>query len=100
VVEQSGHPTAVVFAFDLVLIVPLAFAATVGLRRRQVWGYVAAAVMLVKCATYGLALLSMGIFTYWADGEVDWFLQALWVLVATGGIVLGARYFAAIDDDA
>ena len=95
VVEQSGHPTAVVFALDLALIVPVAALAAFGLRRRLAWAYVASAIMLVKSATYGLALLAMALFMYRAGGDVDWLLVPLWFLVAAGGIMLGGRYVAA-----
>ncbi len=93
-VTESGHPTAVVFALDLTLIVPLALAAAYGLGRRQAWGYVAAAVMLIKAAAYGLALLAMGLFAYRAGQDVSWFLEGLWALVAAGGVILAVRYFA------
>jgi len=94
-VTESGHPTGVVFALDLTLIVPLALLAWYGLGHRRAWGYAAAAVMLVKAATYGLALMAMGLFSYRAGQDVSWFLEELWALVAAGGLVLGVRYFAA-----
>jgi len=55
---------------------------------------VAAAVMLIKAAAYGLALLAMGLFAYRAGQDVSWFLEGLWALVAAGGVILAVRYFA------
>lgn len=95
-VVDSGHPTAVVFALDLLLIAPLALLTAVGLRSRRTWAYVLAAVMLVKAATYGLALLAMTVFAYRAGSHVDWYLVPLWVAVAAGGNILSLRYFAAV----
>lgn len=56
-ITLTDHPTAVVYALDLSLVVPVSALAIVMLLRRQFWGYVLAAIMLVKGATYGLVLV-------------------------------------------
>jgi len=53
----TGHPTAVVYALDLSLVVPVSVLAIILLLRRQRWGYILTAMMLVKGATYGLVLM-------------------------------------------
>jgi hypothetical protein len=56
IVEATGHPTSVVFALDLSLVVPWLVLGSVWLARRRPWGYVIAAVVNVKAAVYTLAL--------------------------------------------
>jgi hypothetical protein len=58
VVLKTGHPTGVVYVLDLGLVVPLMLLAGRWLRQRRPWGYVAAAILLVKGVAVGLALLS------------------------------------------
>lgn len=53
---------ALVFALDLSLIVPAMAIGALWLWRRRPWGYVLAAMMTLKGATYGLALLAMSAF--------------------------------------
>lgn len=58
VVERTGHPTHVVAALDLTLVVPYLALGGVLLWRRRSWGVVVAAVLLVKGAIYMLALVA------------------------------------------
>jgi len=58
VVERTGHPTHVVAALDLTLVVPYLALGGVLLWRRRPWGVVVAAVLLVKGAIYMLALVA------------------------------------------
>jgi hypothetical protein len=55
-VVASDHPTGIVFALDLSLLVPGFILGGVWLWRRRPWGYVLAAIMNIKGATYTLAL--------------------------------------------
>lgn len=55
-VVASGHPTGVVFALDLAVIVPLMSMGVVQLSRRKPWGWAIAAVMSVKGTVYTLGL--------------------------------------------
>lgn len=90
---QTGHPTCVVFATDLSLLVPGLLAAAVMLWKRQVWGGPFAAIMLVKANTYGLALLTMGVFGIIEAGEYDPFTP-LWVFLTAGCLVATWFLFA------
>ena len=74
-----------VFALDLSLIVPAMAVGAIWLWRRRPWGYVLAAMMTLKGATYGLALLAMAAFVARA-GEWD-SLTPFYGFVAAGGIV-------------
>jgi hypothetical protein len=55
-IVASGHPTGVVFAIDLVFIVPPMVVGAVGLIRRRALGWILAATMSVNGAVYTLSL--------------------------------------------
>jgi hypothetical protein len=55
-IAASGHPTGVVFAIDLVFIVPPMVIGAVGLIRRRAHGWILAAMMSVNGAVYTLSL--------------------------------------------
>jgi hypothetical protein len=58
---QTGHPTGVVYATDLALLMPAIAVAAVMLWRRRPWGYALAPVLMVKGVTYPLALIAMSL---------------------------------------
>jgi len=68
---KTGHPTAVVYAADLTLIIPAMALAAVLLWQRRPWGYLLGALMVVKGATYPLALIAMSIYAGLMVGEWD-----------------------------
>ena len=76
-----------IFALDLSIIVPTSALAAVLLWRRSAWGYVLGAIMLVKAATYGLALCLATAFVagFRASGTWDPLLP-FYLFVALGGI--------------
>ncbi|MCB0585102.1 MAG: hypothetical protein KDD06_07250 [Phaeodactylibacter sp.] len=55
-IERTDHPTSVVYALDLSIVVPLSVLAAVWLWREKKRGYILAALMLVKGAIYGMVL--------------------------------------------
>ena len=92
-ITQTGHPTGVVFATDLSLLVPGLLAGGLLLWRRRPWGFVLSAVMLIKGSTYGPALLAMSAFSINAGSGSDPFLL-LWMVLTVGcliaaGLLLG-----------
>lgn len=82
-ITQTGHPTGVVFATDLSLLVPGLVVGAVLLGRRRPWGFVLAPMMTIKASTYGLAMIAMSAF---AGLGVDPFLP-LWVGLTLGCLV-------------
>jgi hypothetical protein len=98
VVVKSGHPTGVIYILDLGLVVPVMLLAGGWLRARRPWGYVAAAILLVKGITVGLGLLSSNLFGYLDNGHTDGPLLGLWALIATGSLLMLLRYLRAIHD--
>jgi hypothetical protein len=77
-VIDSAHPTAIVFALDLGVLLPAVFLGGLWLWQRKPWGYVLAVMVNVKGATYALALISMGVFMERAGIESGGLLF-LWV---------------------
>jgi hypothetical protein len=56
IVTRTGHPTSIVFALDLTLLVPFLALGAFWLLRRKAWGYVLAGIFTVKGALYTLVL--------------------------------------------
>lgn len=94
VVIDSGHPTSVVFAADLTMLVPFAVLGGLWLWRRQPWGYVLGTMVSVSGGVYTLALAGMGLA---ADKSVvadTGALTVLWLMLsaisfAAAGVMLG-----------
>ena len=80
-VLQTGHPTAVVYATDLTLLMPALVLGAVLLWQRRAWGYVVSSIMMIKATTYSLALIAMSAMT--GDLGSDPYL-ALWVFLGAG----------------
>ncbi len=92
-VTDSGHPTAVVFALDLSLLVPGLVWAAMALWKRHPWGYVLGSMMLVKGAIYPVALLGMTLFASRAGvpGVLD--LLGFWLVFSIGGLTAALVFF-------
>ncbi|MBI5953032.1 MAG: hypothetical protein HY865_15345 [Chloroflexi bacterium] len=56
IVTLSGHPTNVVYALDLTLLIPWLILGALWLIKRQPWGYVIAGILNVKGPLYTLVL--------------------------------------------
>jgi len=89
-ITRAEVPTNFVYALDLGVIVPTALIAAYLVRRRLAWGNVLAAVLMIKAATMGLALLSMTWFSVVAEQEVETELSAVWVVLAAGSIAMSS----------
>jgi hypothetical protein len=55
-IEMTGHPTGIVYALDLSLLVPVLLLGGLWIWRHEGWGFVLAAMSLIKGATYTLVL--------------------------------------------
>lgn len=87
-VVASGHPTAVVFAVDLTLLVPFFLLAAVGLWRRRPWGRVVASAVSVSGATYTLLLAGMGLGADPSVVEGASLLVPLWLALGVAAAVV------------
>lgn len=55
-IKLTGHPTSIVFALDLSIVVPVSVVTAILLWKRNTWGYILGMIMLLKGFTYGLVL--------------------------------------------
>lgn len=67
-IAEAGLPTSVIYAFDLGVLVPAVFLTAYWLWNGRAWGYAFTAVLLVKIATLGGAVLAMAFFMI-RDGQ-------------------------------
>lgn len=87
IIAMTGHPTNVVFALDLTLVVPVLLVGAAWLWRRRPWGYVLATVINVKGAVY-LAGLCAATITAYRAGTVETLSElALWGPLGLGCLV-------------
>jgi hypothetical protein len=88
VIINAGSQTSVVFATDLSLLVPFMVVGAILLWKRQGWGYVLGVMLMLKGATYTLALLAMGWFSAQAGtlGD-DWSFLPLWAVLCAGCLI-------------
>jgi len=82
-ISQTGHPTSVVFATDLTILIPGMGIGGLLLWQRKPWGFLTASVIMVKAATYGISLIVMSVFSYRSLGILDPLL-ALWIGLTMG----------------
>ena len=81
---QVDHPTSVVFALDLSLVVPFLILGAVWLWKRRPWGYVLASILCVKGTVYMLALVALSTGAMTADFPSVSAELPLWGLLSLG----------------
>jgi len=86
VVRVSGHPTSVVFAADLAMMVPAVAWGGWLLWRRVAWGYALGVVLNVKGVIYTLALIGMSVSTALMGGTVSMELSSLWMVFCAASL--------------
>lgn len=99
VVERTGHPTHVVAALDLTLVVPYLALGGVLLWRRRPWGVVVAAVLLVKGAIYLLALVATTLSIMAAGYPEAAAELPLWAVIGAGCAAAAWAVVASVDGD-
>ncbi|MCO6481125.1 MAG: hypothetical protein J5I94_31055 [Phaeodactylibacter sp.] len=89
-IEKTDHPTNVVYALDLTIVVPLSVLGAIWLWQERKWGFILAALLLVKGITYGLVLTANSIILAITDLGGDPLLPfyAFVVLGGMGGLFL------------
>jgi len=92
-IQDSGHPTGVVYALDLSLLVPGMVLGAIWLWQRRPWGYVLGAMMVVKGTVYPLALVGMTIFSANAGVPDAWDMGVFWVAFAVVSLVASGYLF-------
>jgi len=87
IVTLTGHPTSVVFALDLSLVVPFFVLGAIWLWQRRPWGYVLATIVNVKGAVYMLALCAVTVSAVQAGASEDLSQVALWGFIGVGSLI-------------
>lgn len=87
-IENTDHPTGIVFALDLSIVVPLFLAAAILLWKQRPWGYVLSAIMLLKGFAYGLVLCIGTARLAYSETYGKWDpLMPLYVVLTLGGFL-------------
>ena len=92
IVSISGHPTSIVFALDLTLLVPWLVVGAVWLMKRQAWGYVIAGILSVKGPLYTLILAVNSVLVMRA-GLTETSELPLWGTLTVLGLVASALVY-------
>lgn len=96
-VEAASVPVNVIHSLDLGVLLPAFGLSAYWLHRGRSWGYVTTAVLLVKVATLGLAVLAMALFQLRAGQTVAAPQLVVFGLLSLSGLGLTARFVAAIE---
>lgn len=86
IVTKTGHPTSVIFALDLSLLVPALVLGALWLFKRQPWGYVLAAITSIKGATYTLVLTAGSLIAANAGVPGAFAELPLWIFLTVTGL--------------
>lgn len=86
-IVETGHPTGVVFALDLTLLVPALVLAAVWLWRGNPWGTVVGVMLSVKGFVYTLGLCLSTLFAVRAGFDGARAQLPLWLLLLLGSLV-------------
>jgi hypothetical protein len=87
IIVMTGHPTSVVFALDLSLLVPPLLIGATWLWKRRDWGFILAGILLSKGAVYPLCL-AMGSYLAAEAGIPGVSSQiAFWVALSISGLI-------------
>lgn len=92
IVTLSGHPTSIVFALDLTLLVPWLALGAVWLMQRKPWGFVIAAIISVKGPLYTLILAVNSVLVMRA-GLAETSELPLWGTLTVLGLAAGVLVY-------
>jgi hypothetical protein len=91
-VVRSGHPTSIVFALDLTLLVPWLVVGAIWLIRRRPWGYVIAGMINVKGPLYTL-ILTVNTWLLARAGLADESELPLWATLTVAGLIASLWFY-------
>lgn len=87
VVVKTGHPTSVIFALDLSLLIPAFILGAIWLWKRKPWGYVLAAISIIKGTTYTLVLTVVSIWGASAGVPGASAETPVWIFLTVVGLI-------------
>ncbi|MFC7212713.1 hypothetical protein ACFQO4_01290 [Saliphagus sp. GCM10025334] len=95
-VVDASLPTSVIHSLDLGIVLPAFILSAHWLHTRRAWGYAFTAVLLVKAATLGLAVLTMAAFML-RDGQVvPMPVLAVFGFLSLSSLVLLGRFLSSM----
>ena len=92
IVTISGHPTSIVFALDLTLLVPWLVLGALWLMKRKPWGYVIAGILSVKGPLYTF-VLTVNTLLVMKSGVTNGAELPLWVTLTVFGLLASALLY-------
>lgn len=96
IVTKSEHSTSVVFALDLILLVPVLALAALWLLRKKPWGYALTGISMVKCPLYTL-VLTAGSFSAAAAGVEGAGAEIpLWIGLTVSGLIAALVFYGSM----
>jgi hypothetical protein len=95
IVTTSGHPTNIVFALDLTLLVPWLVLGALWLMKRQPWGFALAGILSIKGPLYTLVLTVNTILTMRVGMGTGAELP-LWITLTVLGSIAGAVFYGSM----
>lgn len=87
IIQKTGSPTSIVFALDLVIVVPAMAVGGVLLWKRHPWGFLLGSILMVKSVTYALALLGMSASQAHEHIKDAWGFAPFAALFLVGGLL-------------
>ena len=93
IVTRTGHPTSIVFALDLTLLVPFLALGAFWVLRRKAWGFVLAGICTVKGALYTLVLTAGSLWASNAGIEGASNETPLWITLTVLGITASGLFY-------
>lgn len=96
-IKQVDHPTGVIFATDLSILIPLLIVGGILLWKAQPWGYILSSIALIKASAYGVALIVITELVYRSTGIKDT-MMPLWIFLTIGCWICCFILFRNIND--
>ena len=93
IVLKTDHPTNIVPALDLTLLVPWLILGAIWLWKRKTWGFVISAILLVKATVYTLALAAAGYSAFRAGFPESMGELPLWGTLSVGFLLASVVLF-------
>lgn len=97
IVTRTGHPTSVVFALDLTLLVPVLVLGAIWLLMHKPWGYVLAGISTVKGPAYTLVLTAGSLWAARAGVSDAAAEIPLWLTLTVVGLLAGTFLFGSMN---
>lgn len=88
IIINTAHPTNVIAALDLSMVIPIALIGAVKLYKKEAWGYALAVIWNFKGFVYMAALSSATVVSYMNGATKSLFELFLWVPISIGCLIV------------